>query len=251
MIEIDTEVLTISTIFLIIIIIFAWLITSFCKNVVYETLMENMENIENIKTTKNPYVKGYANKDDPHVKPFVLKNVLSKDDCDLIINHCIDKLEESEEMGGKYVNTRYSQHYWISKNNPLVKPAFERMAKMFNIPFENAEDLQVVKYLPKQYYGDHHDSCCELHTKCTDFVKRGGQRILTVQVYLNDDFTNGETYFKNLDIKMKPGTGNAIIFYPLAIGTNKCHPDALHSNLPVSTGFKWIMNIWFRENKFV
>ena len=197
------------------------------------------------------YQLAYANINDPYDKPFILHNFITPDKCKKIITYSENKLFDSEVIGGKYKNIRNSQQCWISKNNILVKSMFERISTSFNIPFQNAEDLQVVRYLPNQYYNEHHDACCDNNDKCTEFVRRGGQRLLTVLIYLNNDFTDGNTYFKNLDFKVKPLTGDAIAFFPLAQGTNKCHPLALHAGMPVTKGIKWVANLWFREHEFI
>jgi prolyl 4-hydroxylase len=126
-----------------------------------------------------------------------------------------------------------------------------RIANIVNLPLENAESLQVVRYEPDGYYKEHHDSCCDNTKICNDFIKRGGQRIKTVLIYLNDDFEEGSTYFPLLNKKYKPPKYSAIIFNPLAKNSNKCHPLALHAGLPVKSGIKYIANLWFREGKFV
>jgi prolyl 4-hydroxylase len=192
----------------------------------------------------------YADNNEPYDKPFILQNFITTDECNSIINRSKDKLFDSEVVGGKIKNIRNSQQYWINKNDPLVENMFKKVSGMFNIPIENAEDLQVVRYLPGQYYNEHHDACCDDNDKCEDFVKTGGQRMLTVLIYLNNDFEDGNTYFKNMNIKLKPPAGDAIVFYPLARGTNKCHPLALHAGMPVTSGEKWVANLWFREKKF-
>ncbi|BCS83404.1 prolyl 4-hydroxylase [Cotonvirus japonicus] len=192
----------------------------------------------------------YANNNDPYDMPFIMKEIISKDKCQEIINYSKDKLFDSQVLSGKDTSVRNSQQYWIPKNNNIVKPIFDFVSKNFNIPVENAEDLQVVRYLPNQYYNEHHDSCCDQTDKCHEFINRGGQRILTVLIYLNNEFEGGNTYFKNLDVKIKPKTGDALVFFPLAKNTNKCHPLALHAGMPVTSGQKWIANIWFRERKF-
>lgn len=192
----------------------------------------------------------YADETDPYDRPYILQNFLTQDQCRAIINHSESKLIDSEVLGGKHKNVRDSQQHWIPKSDPLAKPLFEKVSKMFNIPFENGEDLQVVRYRPGQFYKEHHDSCCDDNENCSDFIKKGGQRVLTVLIYLNNEFEEGNTYFKNLDLKLKAATGDAIVFYPLAKGTNKCHPYALHSGMPVTSGTKWIANLWFREKKF-
>ena len=187
------------------------------------------------KTEKFTETLGYANDDDPYDHRFILENLISKEHAENIINYSKDKLIDSEVVGGKAKSVRNSQQTWISKNHELVKPIFEYISKAYNIPFENAEDLQVVRYQPGQYYNEHHDSCCDNNDKCREFISRGGQRRLTVLVYLNDGFGDGHTYFRNLDLKVKPGIGDAVVFYPLAKNSNKCHPFALHAGTNVTS----------------
>lgn len=195
-------------------------------------------------------VQGYANDSDPYIKPEILKQLLTPEQCREIIDYAQDKLVDSEVVGGKHKGIRNSQQTWINKANPLVEQLFEKVSEMFDIPVENAEDLQVVRYLPNQYYNEHHDACCDNSPQCENFVKRGGQRKLTVLVYLNNDFGDGYTYFKNTNMKVKPSVGDAVVFYPLAENSSKCHPKALHAGMPVSSGEKWVANIWFRERRF-
>ncbi|AVL94024.1 putative prolyl 4-hydroxylase [Megavirus vitis] len=192
----------------------------------------------------------YANITDDYDKPFVIKNFIEPSKCQEIMKNCRNKLFDSEVISGKNSKIRNSQQCWIPKNDPMVLNMFENISKQFGIPFENAEDLQVVRYLPGQYYNEHHDACCDDTDKCREFISRGGQRKLTVLIYLNNEFEGGCTYFKNLELRAKPSTGDALVFYPLAKNVNKCHPLSLHAGMPVTSGEKWIANIWFRENRF-
>jgi prolyl 4-hydroxylase len=196
------------------------------------------------------YPLGYANESDPYDKPFIIHKLLSPEECDALINKAKGCLVDSEIISGKNQDIRNSQQCWISKNDPLVYPLYEKICDFLKIPFANAEDLQVVRYLPGQYFNEHHDSCCDNVEKCREFVARGGQRKVTVLIYLNNEFEGGYTYFRNLDIKVKPPTGDAIVFYPLAKGSCYCHPLSLHAGMPVTSGIKWISNIWFREREF-
>jgi prolyl 4-hydroxylase len=82
------------------------------------------------------------------------------------------------------------------------------------------------------------------------FENQGGQRVGTLLVYLNDDFTDGETHFPDHgDLKLKAPPGSAIFFEPLGSG-DKCHPKALHAGLPISSGTKYVCNAWVREGPF-
>lgn len=226
-------------IIVLIIILILLLVLLYCKIKMSVVLQENFE-----------YPLGYANMTDPYDKPFIIKGFLLPFYCQQIISNAQDKLTDSEVIGGKHPDIRNSQQCWLSKTDPLIRPLFEKISNLFEIPFENAEDLQVVRYLPGQYFNEHHDSCCDGVDKCKEFVARGGQRKLTVLIYLNNEFEGGHTYFRNLDLKLKPATGDAIVFYPLAKGTCFCHPLALHAGMPVDSGIKWVANLWFREKEF-
>lgn len=213
-------------------------------------LLTMINNNNQIATFDNVNKPGFADESDPYKYPFILNNFISKEYCDKIIEASVNRLINSEVVGGRISSVRNSQQCWISKNDPFVSQMFETVSKIFGIPIENAEDLQVVRYLPGQYYNEHHDSCCDDNDKCREFITRGGQRKLTVLIYLNNDFGEGHTYFKNLNMKIKPMSGDAIVFYPLADNSCKCHPLALHAGTNVTSGEKWVANLWFREGKF-
>jgi len=193
----------------------------------------------------------FAIETDPYTMPFVIDNFISDAERKYIIEQSVDKLVDSKIVSGKNNLVRNSQQNWLPKTDTVIREIFDRASRTFNLPIENAEDLQVVRYKPGQYYNEHHDSCCDNNKHCQSFIKKGGQRILTILIYLNDDFEDGQTYFKNLNQKFKVKPGGAIVFYPLASDSNKCHPKALHAGLPVSSGEKWIANLWFRERKFI
>jgi prolyl 4-hydroxylase len=192
----------------------------------------------------------YAKLEDPYQKPFVLNHLLTEEQCRALLSYAADKLKDSEVVGGLEKNLRNSKQCWLSKNDPMISEMYHKLAALFNIPFDNAEDLQIVRYLPGQFFKDHHDGCCDNVDKCRQFLEKSGQRILTVLIYLNEDFTGGETQFRNLDLKLKVPPGDAIVFFPTATGTNKCHPLALHAGTSVLSGEKWVANVWFHSKKF-
>ncbi|AKI80325.1 putative prolyl 4-hydroxylase [Acanthamoeba polyphaga mimivirus] len=240
------KTVTIITIIVVIIVIILIIM------VLSKSCVSHFRNIGNLNSrdTNSKDDFSYANINDPYNKPFVLNNLISPTKCQEIMQFANGKLFDSQVLSGTDKNIRNSQQMWIPKNNPMVKPIFENICRQFNVPFDNAEDLQVVRYLPNQYYNEHHDSCCDSSKQCSEFIERGGQRILTVLIYLNNEFSDGYTYFPNLNQKFKPKTGDALVFYPLANNSNKCHPYSLHAGMPVTSGEKWIANLWFRERKF-
>jgi prolyl 4-hydroxylase len=148
-------------------------------------------------------------------------------------------------------SSRTSETAWISKDDPVAKKVFEKACGLTGRHMGCCEDLQVVRYKPGTYYKAHHDSCCDDSTACREFEMKGGQRVGTLLVYLNDEFTDGETHFPDHgDVKMKAAPGSAIFFRPLANDAAQCHPKALHAGLPISSGIKYVCNAWVREDNF-
>jgi prolyl 4-hydroxylase len=198
-------------------------------------------------------VDNYALMNDLYEEPYIINDLITENEAKYIIDTATTKFDDSTVLGHVLDKSiRKSKTAWLYKDsNPIIMRIMLRIANIVKLPLENAEALQIVKYEPDGYYKEHHDSCCDNVDDCTEFVKRGGQRIKTVLIYLNDDFTEGSTYFPVLNKKFKPPKYSAIVFNPLAGNSNKCHPKALHTGLPVKSGIKYIANLWFREGKFV
>ena len=196
----------------------------------------------------NPF--GYADMRSSYIMPELLYDIVSSDKRRDIMDYAEPILVHSQVVGGLQPSVRNSMQCWIPKINPLVEPIVRGLSSKYNIPFECAEDIQIVRYRPGEYYKQHHDSCCIDNTDCQKFMMRGGHRQLTVLIYLNDKFNGGSTYFSTMDYRIKPSPGNAVVFRPLDKSCHQCHPLALHGGEPVTSGEKWVMNVWFRENEF-
>jgi hypothetical protein len=72
-----------------------------------------------------------------------------------------------------------------------------------------------------------------------------GQRAMTLLVYLNEDYTGGDTAFPVLGRKFKGNKGDALIFWNLnEDGT----PDfnTQHVGTQPTSGEKWLLSQWIR-----
>ena len=78
-------------------------------------------------------------------------------------------------------------------------------------------------------------------------MKRGGQRVATLVIYLNNPEAGGGTSFPDVGVEVAPRRGNAVFFSYAA-------PDpstkSLHGGSPVVRGEKWIATKWLREGEF-
>lgn len=198
------------------------------------------------------WARGYTDENAQWDHPVIVNDVLTPEECKYIMDAATPLFSPSVVVGSPNTPhpTRTSQTAWISKNDPVARKVFDKVLEATGKSIDNCEDLQVVKYEPGNFYKNHHDSCCDEGQSCIDFEKDGGQRVATLLVYLNSDFTDGETHFPNLDLKLKAKPGSAILFWPLGKNDCRCHPKALHAGLPISSGVKYVCNAWVREERF-
>lgn len=108
------------------------------------------------------------------------------------------------------------------------------------------ETVQAQKYEPGQYYKEHHDYYDPFSEEYKTYTEWMGQRTWTFMVYLNDVEEGGETYFKHLNMKVKPQTGLAIFWnnlWPFGWPNYK----TLHEALPPISGNKYILTKWYRS----
>jgi hypothetical protein len=73
-----------------------------------------------------------------------------------------------------------------------------------------------------------------------------GQRVATFLIYLNEEFDGGETEFPLLDLKFKGKKGDAILFWNV---DRSGVPDerTRHAGLAPTSGEKWLLSQWLRE----
>jgi len=193
---------------------------------------------------------GFCSADASYTKPVVVDNIMTPEESEYDLETAKSKFSDSTVLSGKDDSIRKSETAWLKKTDPVVRTFFSRLSKQFNFDVANVEDLQVVRYFPGGFYNDHHDSCCEDTKYCREFVQQSGQRVLTILIYLNDEFEGGHTNFKNLNLNLKANPLGGIVFHPLQSGGGMCHPSALHKGTPVTSGVKDICNVWVRERPF-
>ena len=204
-----------------------------------------------LRSSQKPVNVGFCPMSDPYVKPFTVDNLVTPGEAEHIIKTAKTRFSNSTIVSGNDESIRKSETAWLNKSEPVIKDIFERLSKQFKFNLKNVEDLQVVRYTPGGFYNEHHDSCCDDNDHCRDFAKKSGQRVLTILMYLNDEFEDGYTYFPNLDLRLKADKYGGIVFYPLELGGSRCHPNSLHKGTPVTSGTKYICNIWVREKEWI
>jgi len=180
-------------------------------------------------------------------------NLLSPEECDAIIAAARPRMARSltvaTRTGGDEVNDdRTSDGMFFQRGeNDVVTRLEERIARLVEWPIENGEGLQVLHYRPGAEYKPHYDYFDPAEPGTATILKRGGQRVATLVIYLNDPARGGGTTFPDVHMEIGPRCGNAVFF-----SYERPHPSTrtLHGGAPVIEGEKWIATKWLREREF-
>ncbi|KAJ6845951.1 prolyl 4-hydroxylase 1 isoform X2 [Iris pallida] len=137
---------------------------------------------------------------------------------------------------------------------PIVQVIEKRISVFSQIPIENGELIQVLRYEANQYYKPHHDYFSD-----TFNLKRGGQRIATMLMYLTDNVEGGETHFPMAGegecscggkmvkgLCVKPNKGDAVLFWSMGLN-GESDPNSVHGGCAVLSGEKWSATKWMRQ----
>lgn len=201
-------------------------------------------------TFQTPYETSKHVNDDPLVE--VLENYVSDEEVAHLLCAARDQLQRavvSSSEGGIESAGRTGQNCWVKHDHdPVIDQLTTRISKLVGIPLDRAESIQVVHYGHGQEYAPHFDAWDADTARGQRCMARGGQRLVTCLIYLNDVSEGGGTCFPKLDLEVRAVKGRMVIFHNCHSGTNIRHPDSLHGGMPVLAGEKWACNLWFRES---
>lgn len=123
--------------------------------------------------------------------------------------------------------------------NPAIHALNRRLAAASGTAAEQGEPLQVLRYRPGGEYRPHFDAIPGF----------ANPRVMTMLVWLDEDYEGGETHFPTANLKLKGRTGDAILFRNTGPDGRR-DPASGHAGLPVTAGEKLIASRWIRERPF-
>ncbi len=200
-------------------------------------------------TKKDRYI------DDPNYDIQEFPDFLTSEECDKIIEMTDGNLVPSKVYSSSddLVNnvSRTSKQTWFKDiKDPLIKKISDKISNITNIKQSKNnyyEDLQVVNYSEGGFFVPHYDPCDGDKSFCARMNGSLGPRLLTFLIYLNDDYTGGETEFPLINKKVIPKKGKAVLFYNIG-NDGRIIKQSLHTGKTVFGGNKWIANKWVRLN---
>uniref|UniRef100_A0A6B2LFP7 Fe2OG dioxygenase domain-containing protein n=1 Tax=Arcella intermedia TaxID=1963864 RepID=A0A6B2LFP7_9EUKA len=220
-------------------------------------------------------------------------NLMTPEEADHLYN-VAKTLEKSESKVGAdsassvLSKVRTSSHTWMGKENngtvgrwhvdDIVNLVEDRIFELTRLDQTTSEPFQVVFYNKDQFYYGHHDYTTREVAPHNPYYQGGGNRFITVLLYLNEVEEGGETAFPFVDangkplnrnihpeemykgnsacesggVKLKPRKGGAAMFYNLKERGHMdgvVEPYSVHSGCPVLQGEKYITNKWIRNKR--
>lgn len=184
----------------------------------------------------------------------VFGGLLSAEECEALVEAARPRLArsltvETQTGGGAPNPDRTSSGMFFQRGeSELIARIEVRMARLLRWPAENGEGLQVLNYRPGSEYKPHYDYFDPGESGTPTLLQRGGQRLATLIVYLNQPERGGGTTFPDVGLEVAPQRGHAVFF---SYDRPSPATRTLHGGAPVISGEKWVATKWLRERTFI
>lgn len=181
----------------------------------------------------------------------LIRNLLSDEDCDYLIKMAEPYLEPSLVVDADTgmprpdpARTSFGMFFSRIINDSVIQNLQNKIANLVQIPVEHGEGFQVLRYEQGQEYKPHYDFFLQ-----DSLTANGGNRYLSIIIYLNTPEEGGETVFPEINYKVKAEKGNAVAFFNMDEHGNLDY-KTLHAGAPVIKGTKWIVTKWLRQGYY-
>jgi hypothetical protein len=121
-----------------------------------------------------------------------------------------------------------------------------RMAVCCGMPHAHAEGPTILHYSVGEQITDHTDFLNPGIEGYEQLIAEQGERLITFLLYLNDDYTGGETDFPRVGVRHK-GRRRGGLFFANAFPSGQPDERMVHAGLPPTRGEKWIVSQFFRS----
>lgn len=187
----------------------------------------------------------------PFTQIYTYDNILTKDECEGLMQLIDTRLRPSTVsddsdscLVSDYRTSQTSDlHYF---DDPLYLELDRRIVDTLGLYSFLGEIMQAQKYEPGQYYKEHWDFFMPTTKEYKIYCEWMGQRTWTAMVYLNNVEEGGETYFKHLNLRVKPKQGMLVAWNNL-YKNGLPNLKTMHEACPPISGNKYVVTKWFRS----
>lgn len=152
--------------------------------------------------------------------------------------------------GSASADYRTSDSCHMDPGHKLVSTITARISALMGMDPSYGETIQGQRYRPGQEYKFHCDYFPVDASYWPQMRAQGGQRCWTAMLYLNSLDGGGETVFPQGGFAITPQEGQLLIWNNLRKDGSP-NPDTLHAAQPVTSGIKYVLTQWFREQPWL
>lgn len=180
------------------------------------------------------------------------EGLLSDPECDAMLALAQHQLERSTvvdaERGGSRIDPQRTSlgTSFERAQSPLLDRLERRIAALLAWPAEHGEGFQVLHYAAGAEYRAHLDTFDPARPGSAAHLQRGGQRVGTLVIFLDEPGAGGGTRFAKVGLEICPQRGAAVYFASVDEG-GAIEPLSLHAGMPVLAGVKCVATKWLRE----
>jgi len=192
-----------------------------------------------------------------HKDPLVLTcdNFLSDEQCNAY--KALADSDAAAQVGSRTFSaataTARTSTTWFLRYQDVVELLVKATA-LTGEPVSHFEEPQLVRYLPGESFSWHYDAVPPT------LLRNGGQRRMTLLVYLEEPISGGFTTFRDLlaggtddsgkplRLQITPKRGQALLFFPSNLD-GESDERTLHAGSPAK-GEKWIAQLWLHQREY-
>jgi hypothetical protein len=119
----------------------------------------------------------------------------------------------------------------------------DRITELVGLPHRGLEPPAVFRFAGGKDYPAHVDYLEPSDPERAEMIANNGQRAVTFLIFLNDDFSDGETVFPSIPLQFKGKKGDALFWWNIG-NDGVPAPATLNGNLAVTAGEKWVLSQW-------
>ena len=200
----------------------------------------------------NPIIEKAIQIKYPFTQVYIYKNFLTEKECSTLTEYIDESVRESSlaNEDDSYETSDYRTSQTADLDcfpSELIFDISEKIEDLLELDTFLGEGMQAQKYYPGQYYKEHWDFFPPNEKKQYKvYCEWMGQRTWTTMIYLNDVEKGGETYFKRLNLKIKPERGLLLAWNNL-YKNGKPNYKTMHEALPPIVGDKYVITKWWRS----
>jgi len=189
-----------------------------------------------------------------HPRPRIYQHYdfITSEECRKVINLGLDNLKRATigiaDKHAKVSTARTSQAGSLPTKALLIQNILLRACAMHDVSPQCCEVPQLIQYRVGQLYRPHLDfNSNPARSNQDPLFENSGQRVISMVVYLNEDFEGGKTNFTELEgVSVTPVKGSVASWWNKN-QEGEMDTNTRHESMKITRGVKYAMSIFIRE----